>query len=178
VDGINEPISGRTRLLKMIVAFEVELFDLFKRANNNILEKENLPEFFAWNFGPMSTKVLEDLEFFLKLGFIEKEPVSSLASEEAEAEEISAIYDDLYLGEREDTEYKEEKYFLSNTGEEYVKTELIGLLSDSQIELLHKLKKQFNSATLHDILIYIYNNSKYEKYIKKEKSNIYNRYKY
>ncbi len=170
---VNEPISGRTRLLKMIVAFEKELFDDFKK-DNDILQKEDLPEFFAWNFGPMSTDVLSDLEFFVKIGFIETKKILSSSIEEAE--EISAITDDIFSSEN-DEEYSEEEFSLSNIGEKYVKEQLIGLLTENQLILLCKLKKQFNSASLDDILKYIYNSKKYEKYISKEKSEIYNKYK-
>lgn len=170
---LNEPISGKTRLLKMIVAFEEELFDDFKK-DNDILRKEDLPEFFAWNFGPMSTDVLGDLEFFLKIKFIESKKINSLPIEEAE--EISAITDDIFLDESEE-EYIEEEYSLSSIGESYVKEKLIGLLTDNQKDLLRKLKRQFNSASLDDILRHIYNNPKYEKYINKDKSKIYDAYR-
>lgn len=171
---VNEPISGKTRLLKMIVAFEEELFDDFKK-DNDIFNKEDLPEFFAWNYGPMSTDVLEDLEFFLKIKFIESKKINSLSTEEAE--EIFTITDDIFVDESDD-EYIDEEYQLSDIGKKYVEGKLISLLTDNQKNLLRKLKKQFNSASLDDILRYIYNNPKYEKYIKKDKSKIYDSYKF
>ena len=171
---INEPISGRTRLLKMIVAFEEELFDDFKKGND-ILQKEDLPEFFAWNFGPMSTEVLGDLEFFIKIKFIETKEVNSLSAEEVE--EISAIANDMFLDKNEEEEYTEKEYSLSNIGKKYVEERLIDLLTENQKNLLRKLKKQFNSASLYKILSYIYNNEKYKKYINKDKSKIYSYYK-
>ena len=171
---INEPISGRTRLLKMIVAFEEELFDDFKK-DNDIQQKEDLPEFFAWNFGPMSTEVLGDLEFFIKIKFIETKEVNSLSAEEVE--EISAIANDMFLDKNEEEEYTEKEYSLSNIGKKYVEERLIDLLTENQKNLLRKLKKQFNSASLYKILSYIYNNEKYKKYINKDKSKIYSYYK-
>jgi len=171
---VNEPISGRTRLLKMIVTFEEELFNDFKK-DNNIIDKKELPGFFGWNYGPMSTEVLSGLDFLLKIKFIEAKKISSLSTQEAE--EISAIADDIFLEDEGEDEYIEEEYSLSTIGEKFVKEKLINLLSENQKSLLRKLKKQFNSASLDDILKYIYNNPKYEKYIKKDKSKIYNTYK-
>ena len=113
---VNESISGRTRLLKMLVVFEEELFDDFKK-DNNILKREDLPEFFAWNYGPMSTEVLGDLEFFLKIKFIEAKKVNSLSTEEIE--EISAIADDILL-DYDEEEYTDHAYFISSIGKKYV----------------------------------------------------------
>ncbi len=170
---INEPISGKTRLLKMIVAFEEELFEDFKK-DSDILEKKDLPEFFAWNYGPMSTEVLEDLEFFLKIQFIKSKKTNSYSIEETR--EISAIYDDIFM-ENSDIEYVEEEYSLSKLGKKYVEEKLIDLLTDNQKTILRKLKTQFNTASLDHILRYIYNNPNYEKYIKKDKSKVYDIYK-
>lgn len=159
-----EAIAGRTRLLKMIVAFEVELYSDFKK-DNEILAKEDLPEFFAWHFGPMSTKVLEDLEFFRKINLIESKDINSITEEEVE--EMASIFDD------SDSEFNEQEYSLTEVGKKYVEQKVISHLSENQILLLEKLKKQFNSVSLYKILTYIYNNKKYEKYIKKDKSKIY-----
>jgi len=158
----------------MVVAFEEELFEDFKK-DNDILKKEDLPEFFAWNFWPMSTTVLEDLEFFRKIHFIESKNINSLDSEEPE--EMSAIFEDVRLGDGNDVEYIEEEYSLSDIGKKYIEEKIINLLSDNQKNLLRKLKKQFNSASLDVILRYIYNNEKYAKYIQKDKSKIYDKYK-
>ena len=119
----------------------------------------------------MSTNVLEDLEFFKKIHFIESRHINSLNSEEAE--EIATIFDDLRLDDNNDTEYIEEEYSLSEIGRKYVVEKLISLLTDNQKNILMKLKKQFNSASLDVILRYIYTNPKYSKYIQKDKSKIY-----
>ena len=123
----------------------------------------------------MSTTVLEDLEFFRKIHFIESKNINSLDSEEPE--EMSAIFEDVRLGDGNDVEYIEEEYSLSDIGKKYIEEKIINLLSDNQKNLLRKLKKQFNSASLDVILRYIYNNEKYAKYIQKDKSKIYDKYK-
>lgn len=156
----------------MIVAFEEELFDDFKK-DNDILQKEDLPEFFAWYFWPMSTKVLEDLEFFKKIGFIKAKYINSIESQWSE--EMATISSDLQLDDSNDAEYLEEEYSLTQIWLNYVTSKLNLLLTDNQKNILRKLKIQFNSATLDTILSYIYNNPKYSKYIW-EKSKIRDKY--
>src|ERR1700722_14184229 len=73
---VNEPIVGRTRIVKMLFIFKNEVFPHFKKGTE--ISEENFYEFFAWNFGPFSTQVYDDLTFFGLHGFIE----SSFSQEE------------------------------------------------------------------------------------------------
>jgi hypothetical protein len=66
---VNEPIVGRTRMMKAVFLFKTELFKRFKE--NIELKEENLYEFFPWFFGPFSADVYNDLTFFILRGFVD-----------------------------------------------------------------------------------------------------------
>ena len=68
-DRINEPIIGRTRLVKMLFLFKKEAMQHFSKGT--LISDENFYQFFPWNFGPFSSQVFDDLTFFLLRGFIE-----------------------------------------------------------------------------------------------------------
>ncbi len=160
---INEPIAGRTRLTKMVFVFEKECYGLFKK-DKSILDKDDLPEFFAWKFGPMSKEVLEDLEFFIKIHFIKyDENKNSLAFEEAD--EYTALIDDSSLGESSEDEYIEYKYSLTSLGLNYMKEKIIPIVTENQINIITELKKRFNQINLNEIINYVY--SKYPDYTEK-----------
>ncbi len=160
---VNEPIAGRTRLIKTIFVFEKEYYSDF-RQDNDILEENNLPDFFPWKYGPMSKDVLVDLEFFIKIKFIAtKQLKDSLAFEEAE--EYTSIINDVSLEQNEEQEYTEEEYKLTDTGKLYVESMLLPLLSDNQKKMLKQLKQRFNKAPLNKILQYVY--EKYPSYTEK-----------
>ena len=62
-----EPIRGRTRIMKMVFLFDKEVrkkFNLDKVIPNNVL-----PDFTPYDYGPFSSKVFDDLEFLVELGF-------------------------------------------------------------------------------------------------------------
>ncbi len=157
----------------MIVAFEEELFHDFKKSKD-IIDEKDLPEFFAWNYWPMSVKVLSDLEFFKKIGFIDAKMINSLDTDGWE--EMSSLISDIQLEKNTEIEYVEEEYSLSITWVNYVEYALYPHLTEVQKDILIKLKKQFNAAPLRVILDYIYNNSKYAKYVQKDMSKIYDQY--
>lgn len=59
----NEPIAGRTRLMK-------EIFLLWKRVG----EPSELFDFYGYKFGPHSDEVLQTLEGLVRSGFVESTP--------------------------------------------------------------------------------------------------------
>ena len=151
----NEPIIGRTRLIKLLFIFTKEFYADFKK-DNSIIEKENLPEFFAWKFGPLSKDVLEDLDFFTKIKFIKnKEIKGSIAFEEAD--EIISYLDDTSLDASIEDEYIEYSFSLSELGKKFVEEKkLFENLSDNQKEIIKQLKSKFNQSSLNEILKYVY----------------------
>ena len=91
---INEPIKGRTRILKMLFIFKEEVLKYFKK--NTGINDENFYEYFPWNFGPFSSQVYDDITFFLLRGFIitkytNEEALPEAASEEKYWQFISGI---------------------------------------------------------------------------------------
>lgn len=158
---VNEPISGRTRIVKMVFLFQKEIYPKFK------FDIDALIDFKPWNFGPWSEEIYENIEFFKSIGFImtrtENINTSDLSSEEAEEfekwEENFSLTD--YLTE----EYQLEVFVLSPLGEQYIKDEgLFGSLSENQKLGLREFKKKFNGISLFSLLRYVY--KKYPEMIK------------
>lgn len=154
----NEPIIGKTRLVKMLFLFFMEGLNHFKKGTN--VTEDNFYHFFPWNFGPFSQQVYDDLTFFILRRFITTESMSSdnslISQEEYEHwTEISGAtfgYDD-----NSKSEYQEQKIMLTDKGVEYTKN-LYELLSEAQISTLKQFKAKLNSSTLKTILRYVYLN--------------------
>jgi hypothetical protein len=167
----NEPIIGRTRITKMMFLFEKELFKNF----DNIRE-ESLPEFFAYDYGPFSKDLLDDIRFFRMIKFISEDSVGEAMSEAAVHEFVYDIEDDIGYGEEIDILNldipKESMYSLTEKGIDFVEKSLIPLFTKEQIELLQQFKNKINILSLDAILSYVYN--KYPEGA--EKSKIRDRY--
>lgn len=150
----NEPIVGRTRLVKMLFLFGEEALAHFRRGTE--ITSGNFYEFFAWSFGPFSRQVYDDLTFFTLKGFI----VASDTTEDALPE--SAAEWDLWLsGSAESSEddsiidYTEQTFRLSERGQKFA-AELYGTLVPQQKRLLQQFKNRLSSAPLRSILRYVY----------------------
>src|SRR5205823_725958 len=141
-DGIpNEPISGRTRLVKMLFLFKKEVLPEFR--NGTELSEKNFYEFFPWDFGPFSAQVYDDIAFFQLRGFIETSP----ATEESVPESVAEW--DMW---RESTEiqyeidvYEEETFRLTERGAAFTEP-MFERLSASQRSLLTSFKKRLADA--------------------------------
>jgi len=154
-DAVNESITGRTRLTKMIFLFEKELQKDFFKNNKSV----KLPDFEPYNFGPFSKELFDDLNFFLSIGLIDSEetliPIST-----AEKNEIEISFDDDWINARfDETEIDdvEMKYSLSSKGVKYVEQNVWSEYSDSQKSILKKFKAQINTISLDSLLRYVYN---------------------
>ena len=154
-DEVNEPITGRTRLTKMVFLFEKELQKSFSKNDASV----KLPEFEPYNFGPFSKELFDDLNFFLSIGLISAEetliPISS-----AEKNEIEISFDDDWINASfDETEYDdvEMKYSLSLQGIQYIEQNVWSTYSDSQRAILKKFKAQINTISLDSLLRYVYN---------------------
>lgn len=152
----NEPIAGRTRIMKIIYIFEKELLERFKN-----IDQLTIPEFFAYDYGPFSKDLLDDIRFFKAIGFLEETPINfELPDFETEErfyntkEGIGCCDTTKYFLVDNSTEYK---YMLSKKGMEYVEKNILFNFIEEQIKLLTNFKKKFNSMALNDILIYVYN---------------------
>ena len=151
IGAINEPISGRTRLVKMLFLFKQEILPEF-RAGTEISE-QNFYDFFAWDFGPFSTQVYDDISFFQLRDFIETYPSSEESVPEAIAEwekwrESAEIDDELDV-------YEEEIFRLTEHGVRFCKP-MFDRLTDAQRKLLVSFKTRLGDAPLRGILRYVY----------------------
>ena len=172
----NEPISGRTRLTKMIYIFEKEIKDSFDN-----LDKSSMPEFFAYNYGPFSRELFDDLQFFINIGFIKEAEVdieldNTKLNEEDYYEYKYNISEEVGFGEIDEETVEEEaslySYNLKEKGSKYVKDNIINNITDEQRDKLIRFKKKVNSLSLDSLISYVYN--KYPE--DTEKSKIRNNY--
>lgn len=154
-DRVNEPIVGRTRLVKMLFLFMEEALNEFRRGTE-ILD-ESFYSFFPWKYGPFSVEVYEDLKFFELRDFITK----NISDEETIPE--SAAEWSLWLSsanieyrEVQYTEYEEEEFKLTEKGCAFVQNNLLPELSGFQRKLLRDFRSRLEAVPLRAILKYVY----------------------
>lgn len=155
-ESINECVSGRTRLTKMLFLFREEALKHF-RAGTAVTEA-NFYQFFPWDFGPFSTQVYDDLLFFLLRGFVE---ATAAGSEEALPEEAAewerwTETNDLAASE-EGGDFQEEIFRLTDKGVTFTKP-LYDQLSGAQKKLLQEFKIRTTKVPLRALLQYVYSN--------------------
>lgn len=153
----NEPITGRTKLTKMIFLFEKEIYKKFFKE----IEISNLPNFEPYYFGPFSKDVFDDLKFFISIKMIEtlrtEVPIAS-----ADKCEFNAIISEEDLGNWTEATFESDddvelEYFLSQNGERYVEEKIWKRFSDQQKNNLQLFKTKINTTTLDVLLRYVYN---------------------
>jgi len=161
----NEPIVGRTRLIKMLFLFKKEALEHFKKGTE--ISEETFYDFFAWDFGPFSAEAYNDLTFFTLRNFIKsKKTDDDVLPEELEEwgnyVEASGVCDlsasdygeEDYLPSEQ--EYVAEEFFLTDKGKQFVEQNLWAILNDAQKELLNKFKAKLCSISLRALLRYVY----------------------
>lgn len=154
-DEPNRPIVGRTRLVKMLYLFKEEALNHFRRGTD--ITEENFYEFFAWNFGPFSSQVYDDLNFFELRGFIDRQDADSETIPESAAEwemwlsgSLPDSSGDAY------SEYNEEQFTLTDIGRKFVDENLYNALTGSQKRLLKTFRAKLETKPLKAILSYVY----------------------
>jgi len=153
-DDVNEPIVGRTRVVKMMFLFKHEVLSHFRRGTE--INEDNFYEFFPWNFGPFSQQAYDDLTFFTLRGFVEV----SEADEEGLPESAEEWHEWLSnsgaaLDTAEPEEYHEEVFSLTAKGVNFAASLYEGL-STSQRQLLKEFKTRLTTTPLRAILRYVY----------------------
>ncbi len=150
----NEPIIGKTRLIKMLFLFKKEALPHFSRGTD--ISEDNFYEFFPWSFGPFSSQVYDDLMFFNLRGFIDSSAATQETLPESE-EEWDKWLDESGTDEplQEFDPYEEEKFALTDSGSRFTE-EIYDGLSDSQQRLLKEFKARLSAAPLRAILRYVY----------------------
>jgi hypothetical protein len=150
----NEPIVGKTRLVKMIFLFKKEALAHFRKGTE--ISEDAFYEFFAWTFGPFSTQVYDDLNFFMLRDF-----VGSSATAEESLPESAAEWEEWLIrtgvAEPRDelNSYEEEEFKLTPKGAEFTAS-LYDSLSPSQRKLLKEFKARLQQAPLRAMLKYVY----------------------
>ena len=159
-----EPILGAIRLEKMMFLFNMEIAPLLKEKG---LESDKLPEFIAYNYGPFSKDVYEQVELFKGIKFIQ---VTDLKAKE-ELVEVDDLEEMPFVDEMKNKGYELKsdgtfyKYSLLKMGESYVVENILPNVTSEQRSLLALFKKKITSLYPKQLLKYVY--SKYPDYTTK-----------
>lgn len=160
-----KPIVGAIRLMKMMFLFDKEIAPVITKKG---AQMDVRPDFIAYDFGPFSKDIYEQIEFFETLKFIKTSQVSTSDSTE-ELDDWETLYgEDVFDVELKDgyrklhIDYKSVRYSLAERGEKYVAQKIIPELSAEIINLLQEFKRKINSITTQQLLYYVY--SRYENY--------------
>ena len=150
-----QPILGAIRLTKMMFLFEKEIAPILKSKG---LDSENLPGFIAYNYGPFSKDVYEQIELFKGIKFIQ---VSNIKAEE-EMAEVDDLEEAPFTDEMSNYGYslnndgKYYKYQILSTGERFVNERILPDITPDQIRILSDFKRKITSLTPKQILKYVY----------------------
>lgn len=159
-----KPIYGAIRLTKMMFLFNEEIAPLLKKSG---AECQKLPEFIAYNYGPFSKDVYEQIELFRGIKFIQ---VTNIKTQEEMAEvddweEMAFTEEVSSQGYSLNTNGSYYKYQLLSVGEKFVKENIIDELTAEQISILSKFKEKITELSPKQILKYVY--TKYPEYTEK-----------
>lgn len=156
MDEFNQPISGRTRIVKMLFLFREEVLREFRHGTD--INEQNFYEFFAWDFGPFSTQVYDDLTFFTLRGFIETDESKEDPLPESAEEWDKWSREQPSLAVADEVEaYEEVTFRLTAKGQRFAQG-LYDQLSPAQRQLLKTFKAKLVNAPLRAILRYVYSN--------------------
>ena len=165
-----KPIVGAIRLMKMMFLFDKEISPIISKKGAKL---DVMPEFVAYDFGPFSKDIYEQIELFQNLKFIKTDSVSTNDSTD-ELDDWETLYgEDIFDVELKDgyrklnIDYKSIKYVIEDRGHKYVEKKITPELSPEVLELLLNFKKKLNSITTQQLLYYVY--SRYEKYTTESK---------
>lgn len=159
-----EPIKGSVRLTKMMFLFNEQIVPVLKR---NGLESEKLPGFIAYNYGPFSKDLYEQVDLFTGIGFMQVRDLN----ENEEMSGVDNIVEKEFVDEcyEDDEETKSEnsyrEYCITDIGSGFVESELLGKLTSSQLGLLRQYKKKITEMTMKQLLHYVY--TRYPQYAEK-----------
>lgn len=153
----NEPISGRTRLMKLLFLFEKELLDLMPSLG---AVSGEVYAFNPYHYGPFSKDVFDDIAFLENVQMIEEDDEGNPSM--AEIAEMRLYFDELLIdqmGIEDDQEVYSEPVFklTEHRGMKFARS-LFDQLGNNEKKLLMDFKVEFNSLPLTTILRYVYTN--------------------
>lgn len=150
-----EPIKGSVRLIKMMFLFKEQIEPVLKKKG---LESDKLPDFMAYNYGPFSKDVYEQVELFSGIGFIQMKDLN--ASEEMS--EVDDVVESEFLDEcyESDSELKNDnnfwEYSILEKGCGFVESNLLSEITNEQLDILEKFKKKVTDMSIKQLLYYVY----------------------
>ncbi len=149
------PILGAIRLEKMMFLFNNEIAPRLKETG---LDSDKLPEFIAYNFGPFSKDVYEQVELFKGIGFLQvinlKAKEELIEADDWEEGPFSKELD--YTGFQLNEEKRYYKYQMLDLGADYVSKKICPELTEEQLAMLLQFKKKITSLSPKQILRYVY----------------------
>ena len=153
------PINGAIRVTKMMFLFNKEIAPLLRKAGATINE-EDLPDFLAYNYGPFSKDVYEQLELFQSIGFVKsKNLYASEEMLEVDDWEENAFETEFSEGASKYSNNQDGRfmqYRLLSLGRKYVETEILPNQEKTQLDILISFKKRIVSLSPKMILRYVY----------------------
>lgn len=150
----NEPIAGRTRLVKMIFLFQEEELKNF----NADFSQVEMYDYQPWKYGPFSKNVYDDLMFFQLRNFFDSQNTDDSSYEGAEEyyEWQNSNLEETENNIVEINDYSEEEFSLTREGVAFVEKNLYSSLSNNQKLILTTFKSKFNNMPLKSLLLYVY----------------------
>lgn len=136
-------INGAIRITKMMFLFNMEIAPVLKKKGVSIRD-EDLPKFSAYNYGPFSKDVYEQVELFQSIGFIKvknlyaTEEMSEVDDWEESAFETEFSEGSCQYSSNQDGKFMQ--YKLLNLGKKYVESEIIPQLTNDQLAVLTTYK--------------------------------------
>lgn len=154
-----KPIKSAVRLTKMMFLFKKEIAPLLKKKGVEI-NKDTLPSFQPYNYGPFSKEVYEQIELFKSIGFIKVQDLNvSEEMDEVDDWEEKPFIDELTeqsIGYENRRDGKFMQYKLLKRGADYVQSEIEPLFTGDQIKVLMDFKDRINQTPIKAILRYVY----------------------
>lgn len=138
-------INGAIRITKMMFLFNMEIAPVLKKKGVSICD-EDLPKFSAYNYGPFSKDVYEQVELFQSIGFIKvknlyaTEEMSEVDDWEESAFETEFSEGSCQYSSNQDGKFMQ--YKLLNLGKKYVESEIIPQLTNDQLAVLTTYKQR------------------------------------
>jgi hypothetical protein len=141
---------GRTRLIKTVFLFTKEIQPQLRKKGFSL----TLPDFSAYNYGPFSVDVLNDIETLRALEILEVDSIP-------EAEPFDVLDDLNSLAEDQGTEIAVERqvmdrYRLTDRGAGFCRDMLRSKFSPEEWKFLTEFKIRCNSVSLTVLLRYVY----------------------
>jgi len=162
----NQPISGRTRLQKMLFLLQKEC-PLRSWLSSNF-------DFEAWRYGPFSSDLLRDIEFLENVGLIRADKVGFLLEpERGELDALSQEYFDNGGEYSPDQLYAQEKFSLTQEGIKFIEERVEPRLPTEVKDAILSVKSKYNRISLANLLRYVY--AKYPRYALKSELRHYMR---